>query len=138
MTTSLELATTSELDHRKNTSKGGVDYWMGRDIQALLGYADWDNFVKVVERAKTSCEKAGATIGNHFRETTEKVSIGSGAVGKRATYVLSRYACYLIAMNGDPSKPAIALAQTYFAVQTRRMEIQRLRLLVGLSRMRFR
>lgn len=121
---SQELTAGSAFDRCKKTSKNGAEYWMGRDIQSLLGYADWDNFVKVVEKAKISCGTSGASVNNHFRDTTEEVLIGSGAMGKRATYMLSRYACYLVAMNGNPSKPAIALAQTYFAVQTRRMEIQ--------------
>ena len=115
--------TTSELDklHRRKTT--GAEYWMGRDIQALLGYSDWENFANVIQKAMTACERAGVGVSNHFRETTEKVGIGSGVTGKRQTFFLSRYACYLIAMNGAPSKPAIALAQTYFAVQTRRQEM---------------
>lgn len=114
---------TSELDSLKQRTKSGSVFWLARDIQRLLSYADWDNFLNVVGKAKISCENAGVGIENHFREITEKVALGSGAVGKRANVVLSRYACYLIAMNGDPSKEAIALAQTYFAVQTRRQEV---------------
>lgn len=118
-----EIISTSELDKLRRTSKSGVEYWMGRDLQGLLGYSDWENFANVIQKAMTACERASVGIANHFRETREKVALGSGATGKRQTFFLSRYACYLIAMNGDPSKPAIALAQTYFAVQTRRQEI---------------
>jgi len=113
----------SELDKCKKTSKRGSDYWNAREIQHLLGYAEWENFAKVVEKAKTSCERSGVAVSNHFVESTEKVSLGSGATGKRATYYISRYGCYLVAMNGDPKKQEIALAQTYFAIQTRRQEI---------------
>lgn len=115
--------TTSALDLHRRVKSNGVEFWMGRDIANLLGYADWDNFENVVQKAMVACERAGARVSNHFRETTEEVVIGSGAKGKRGTYFLSRHACYLIAMNGDPAKPQIALAQTYFAVQTRRQEV---------------
>ena len=114
---------TRELDLNRKIGKNGQEYWMGRDIQVLLGYADWTNFEKVVEKAKTACESSGLSASNHLRETTEVIEAGKGAKLRRKTYFLSRYACYLIAMNGDSSKPEIALAQTYFAVQTRRQEI---------------
>jgi len=117
------MNTTSELDKRKKTSKRGSEYWNARDIQPLLGYAEWRNFADVVEKAKVACERAGVAVSNHFVESTEKVLLGSGATGSRATYFISRYGCYLVAMNGDPTKKEIALAQTYFAVQTRRQEI---------------
>lgn len=117
------MNTSSELDKCKKVSKRGSDYWNARDIQSLLGYAEWENFARVVEKAKVACEKSGVAIANHFLDSTEKVALGSGAIGTRATYQISRYGCYLVAMNGDPKKEEIALAQTYFAVQTRRQEI---------------
>jgi DNA-damage-inducible protein D len=117
------LTTTSELERHRRMGKNGQEYWMGRDIQKLLEYADWTNFENVIEKAKTACVSAGLNPKNHIRETTEVIGAGKGAKGKRKTYFLSRYGCYLIAMNGDPSKEQIALAQTYFAVQTRRQEI---------------
>jgi DNA-damage-inducible protein D len=117
------MESSSELDKLKKTSKRGSFYWNARQIQPLLGYAEWENFAKVVEKAIAACERAGVGASNHFLETTEKVALGSGATGKRATYLISRHGCYLVAMNGDPTKPEIALAQTYFAVQTRRQEI---------------
>ncbi len=116
--------TTSQLDARMKVSKGGVEYWLARHLQELLEYADWDNFVNVVKKAAVACATAGINPENHFREVTDKVEIGSGATGKRRNYFLSRYACYLIAMNGNSSKGPIALAQTYFAVQARRQEIR--------------
>ena len=114
--------TTSALDEMRKISKTGAEFWMGRDLQVLLGYAEWDKFEKVIEKGIVSCERAGAKVENHFRRLAEKVLLGSGAEGKRGNYFLSRYGCYLVAMNGDPSKEQIALAQTYFAVQTRRQE----------------
>lgn len=90
---------------------------------AVLGYDRWENFGSVIEKAKAACAEFGAKIQNHFLETTQMVGIGSGAERKVRDYWLSRYACYLIAMNGDPTKPTIAAAQTYFAIQTRRQEI---------------
>lgn len=108
----------------KRENKGGGEYWMGRDIQEILGYAEWENFEKVIAKAKMSCESAGGDSSDHFLDTTKMVAIGSGAMRERKDFFLTRYACYLIAMNGDTSKPEIGIAQTYFAVQTRRMEIQ--------------
>lgn len=119
----MNTTTSVELDLYRKYGKNGQEFWMGRDIQMLLGYSDFTNFDKVVEKAKTSCESAGLKAKNHIRDITEVIGAGKGAKGKRKNYFLSRYGCYLIAMNGDPSKPQIALAQTYFAVQTRRQEI---------------
>jgi DNA-damage-inducible protein D len=100
-----------------------TEFWCARDLQELLGYADWRNFSKVVDKAITACEKAGYEITDHFAEITKKVILGSGARREIIDIALSRYACYLIAQNGDPSKDQIAFAQTYFAVQTRKQEI---------------
>lgn len=112
------------LDAAKRNAKGGGEYWMARDIQEFLGYEQWRNFEDVIVRARKACESAGVNSGDHFAETSNMVPVGSGAMRDRKDFFLTRYACYLIAMNGDTSKPEIGIAQTYFAVQTRRMEIQ--------------
>lgn len=101
----------------------GEKYWMARDIQPLLGYAKWQRFEQVIERAKTSCKTAGYDIEDHFTGSGKMVSIGSGSQREKADIRLTRYACYLIAMNGDPSKPQIAFAQQYFVDKTRKMEV---------------
>ena len=101
----------------------GMDFWLARDLQKLLGYARWENFEKVIEKAKVSCKNAGFEPSDHFLDITKKVTLGSGAFREIEDIALTRYACYLIAQNGDPSKNAIAFAQTYFAVQTRKQEI---------------
>jgi len=113
---------TKALDNMKKLTKNGVDYWMARDIQPFLGYTTWENFYSVIEKSKLACESAGADASNHFRDTTKKVDIGSSAKRERSDCYLSRYACYLIAMNGDSRKSEVGMAQTYFAVQTRRQE----------------
>ncbi|MCF6281533.1 MAG: DNA damage-inducible protein D [Candidatus Polarisedimenticolaceae bacterium] len=99
-----------------------VEFWLARDLQELLGYARWENFFKVISKAKTSCETAGYDTADHFLDITKMVALGSGAQREIADIALTRYACYLIAQNGDPSKDYIAFAQTYFAVQTRKQE----------------
>ena len=112
------------LDSLRRTANNGVEYWMARDIQPHLGYSTWESFSNAMDRAKTACESASVSVHNHFRDTTKEIAkAGKGATTERADCYLSRYACYLIAMNGDARKPEIAVAQTYFAVQTRRQEI---------------
>ncbi len=101
----------------------GAEFWLARDLQTLLGYARWENFFKVVGKAITSCKASGYTVTDHFLDITKMVEIGSGAQRDVQDIALTRYACYLIAQNGDPAKPEIAFAQTYFAVQTRKQEI---------------
>ncbi|MCX5685028.1 MAG: DNA damage-inducible protein D [Planctomycetota bacterium] len=101
----------------------GTEFWLARDLQTLLGYARWENFAKVIEKAVTACATAGYSPDDHFLEITKMVDLGSGAQREIEDIALTRYACYLIAQNGDPSKDAIAFAQTYFAVQTRKQEI---------------
>lgn len=101
----------------------GIEFWCARDLQMLLGYARWESFERVIEKAKISCGSSGYDIGDHFLDITKMVDVGSGAKRKIDDIALSRYACYLIAQNGDSSKDPIAFAQSYFAVQTRRQEI---------------
>jgi DNA-damage-inducible protein D len=101
----------------------GVEFWLARDLQMLLGYARWENFAKVIEKAITACRTSGYEPLDHFRDITKMVYVGSGAKREVRDIALTRYACYLIAQNGDPEKDPIAFAQTYFAVQTRKQEV---------------
>lgn len=100
----------------------GVEFWFARDLQPLLGYDRWENFAKLLDRAKTSCAGAGQPVADHFRDVTKMVRLGSSSERAVEDVALTRYACYLLAQNGDPRKEAIAFAQSYFAVQTRRLE----------------
>ncbi|MFM9961433.1 MAG: DNA damage-inducible protein D [Planctomycetaceae bacterium] len=104
-------------------AESGVEFWWARDLQVMLGYSQWRNFEPVIEKAITSCETAGSDPDDHFARASKKVEIGSGAEREVDDLALTRYACYLIAQNGDPSKDPIAFAQTYFAVQTRKQEL---------------
>jgi DNA-damage-inducible protein D len=106
----------------------GVAFWLARDLQELLGYAEWRNFQNVIAKAKTACQNAGQTIQDHFVDVNKMVDLGSGSRREIEDVTLTRYACYLIAQNGDPDKTEIAFAQTYFAVQTRKQEIIQQRL----------
>lgn len=112
------------LDARMRVTPKGFPYWYGREVMEILSYADWDNFRHVVDKAKAACDNSGKFSSNHFLEITEMIEAGKGAKKKRENFVLSRYACYLIAMNGDTSKPEVSTAQTYFAVQTHKQEIE--------------
>jgi len=107
----------------------GVECWSARELQKLLGYALWQNFEKVLVKAKNSCDNVGEEIRNHFIDVNKMVEIGSGAQKQIKDLLLTRYACYLVAQNGDSQKSQIAFAQSYFAVQTRRAEIIEQRIL---------
>lgn len=109
---------------------GTTEFWFARDLQDLLGYSEWRNFLKVIEKAKDSAHSVGATVQNHFVDVNKMVQIGSGAGRPIEDIMLTRYACYLVAQNGDPRKEAIAFAQTYFAVQTRKQELIEERILL--------
>ena len=104
-------------------TQNGVEYWMARDIQQLLDYADWRNFLLVVDKAKIACSRSGQNIADHFVDVNKMVKLGSGSERQIEDIMLTRYASYLIAQNGDPRKEQIAFAQSYFAVQTRKQEI---------------
>ena len=101
----------------------GTEYWLARELQELLGYSDWRNFSNAINKAKESCQTTGEAVSDHFVDVTKMVKIGSGAERKQEDIMLTRYACYLIAQNGDPKKQQIAFAQSYFAVQTRKQEV---------------
>ena len=101
----------------------GVEFWYARELQKLLGYEQWRNFELIIHKAQISCESAGINASDHFAEVSKLVPIGSGAERAVKDYMLTRYACYLIAQNGDPKKEEIAFAQSYFAVQTRKQEL---------------
>ena len=100
-----------------------VEFWYARELMVLLGYERWENFDKAIQRAMDSCEVSGIAVENHFREVAKMVPLGSGSKRSVKDYMLTRYACYLIAQNGDPRKEEIAFAQGYFAVQTRKQEL---------------
>ena len=107
----------------KHTNENGVEFWYARELMPILQYSNWQNFEKIVNKAKISCENSNINVLDHFTDISKMVQIGSGAERKQQDYELTRYACYLIAQNGDSRKKVIALAQTYFAVQTRKQEI---------------
>lgn len=107
----------------KRINAHGAEYWSARDLQTLLGYTQWRHFEQAIQRALGSCYESGNPTDNHFAGAGKMVSIGSGSERELEDVHLSRFACYLIAQNGDPRKPEIALAQQYFAIQTRRQEL---------------
>lgn len=101
----------------------GIEYWLARELQELLGYADWRNFLNAVDKAKESCKTTGQEVLDHFVDVTKTIPMPKGASKEVPDIMLTRYACYLIAQNGDPKKEQIAFAQSYFAVQTRKQEL---------------
>jgi DNA-damage-inducible protein D len=118
----VQLHSSFEQSVHKDTERG-TEFWLARDLQNLLGYSKWENFAKVIEKARTACKNAGYEVADHFLDIRKKVLLGSGAEREIEDIALTRYASYLLAQNGDPSKDQIAFAQTYFAVQTRKQEI---------------
>ena len=106
-----------------NVPNSDVEFWYARELMPLLGYERWENFEKAIKRSMDSCETAGITVSDHFREVTKMIMAGKGAQRVVKDYMLTRYACYLIAQNGDVKKEEIAFAQAYFAVQTRKQEL---------------
>jgi DNA-damage-inducible protein D len=112
-----------DLDSIKQVSENGIDFWSARDLMEVLGYTTWAKFQEAIKRAKESCKTGGESIDNHFAGAGKMVLTGSGAQREIEDILLTRYACYLVAQNGDPRKPQIALSQTYFATQTRKQEL---------------
>jgi DNA-damage-inducible protein D len=118
---------TPDFDSIKQVNVYGEEYWSARDLASKLGYTQWRRFDEAIQRAMIACEQSGNIVANHFADAGKMVSVGSGAQRNVKDYNLSRFACYLIAQNGDPRKPEIAAAQVYFAVSTRAHEIHQLR-----------
>ena len=124
----VQTLTTAFEGHAQQT-EGGIEYWLARDIQHLLGYDEWRNFTAVITKAKTACEVSGHSVRDHFVDVNKTIQMPKSAQKEIPDLMLTRYACYLVAQNGDPRKQEIAFAQTYFAIQTRRAELIEQRLL---------
>ena len=123
MKTEIIYELTSTFEAHAQQTENNVEFWLARDLQHLLGYTEWRNFITIISKAKTSCEVSGHPITDHFVDVNKMVELGSGSKRDVDDIMLTRFACYLIAQNGDSRKQEIAFAQTYFAIQTRRAEI---------------
>ena len=119
----IEIYSEKFFEDIKHITEDDIEYWLARELQEILGYKEWRNFLKVIEKAKTSVEATNIGVPDHFVDVNKMVDIGSGTTRKIDDIMLTRYACYLIVQNGDPRKKMIALGQQYFAVQTRKQEI---------------
>ena len=119
----LVLKGESPFDSIRHINEYGAEYWDARELMPVLGYKQWRRFADTIDRAKVSCEVSGNTVSDHFADVGKTIAMPKGATKTISDYHLSRYACYLIAMNGDPRKEAIALAQSYFAIKTRKQEL---------------
>ena len=117
------LPHTSPFEAIREEAEDGSEYWSARDLSKILGYTEWRNFTTAIEKAKEACENSGQAVSDHFVEANKLIEAAKGARRKIDDYHLSRYGCYLLIQNADPSKPIVALGQTYFAVQTRRQEL---------------
>ena len=114
---------TANFESQSHQTEEGVEFWLARDVQHLLDYTKWDNFLGVISKAKTACEISGEAIEHHFADVGKTIQMPKGAEKEIQDMMLTRYACYLIAQNGDPRKETIAFAQCYFAIQTRKAEL---------------
>ncbi len=119
----LALPSQQTFENINHIDENGAEFWYARELQTALEYAQWRRFQESIERAKTACEASGLIVGDHFADVGKMINLAKGAKREVADVKLSRYACYLIVMNGDPRKEVIALGQTYFAVKTRQKEI---------------
>jgi len=129
MKTEIIKSLTNDFESYAKKTESGIEFWLARDLQKLLGYEKWDNFQDVISKAQIACEVSKNKASDHFAGVGKTIQMPKGAEKNISDFMLTRYACYLIAQNGDPRKEEIAFAQTYFAVQTRKFEIIEKRLL---------
>lgn len=120
----IEKYSEQTFEQHRNVNEYGEDFWYARDLAQILDYKRFDKFLNVIDKAKTACINSGYEVEDHFSQVGKMVELGSGAIREVEDYELSRYACYLVVQNADPKKEVVALGQTYFAVQTRKQELQ--------------